>query len=355
MSVAVEKLTKRFAPGGLPAVSDIAFEAPAGAITSLIGPSGAGKSTVLRIVAGLEQPDEGVVRIAGEDYTRVPVQKRGVGLVFQNYALFQNMTVRDNVGFGLEVRGRPKGEVRRRADELLALIQLESLGDRFPAQLSGGQRQRVAFARALAIEPKVLLLDEPFGALDARVRRELREWLHDLHQKTQVTTLLVTHDQEEALEISEHVVILLDGRVAQAGSPSEVYDRPASPAVAEFLGANVLRGRVRQGRAVAGPVEVSAPDGAAEGEEALAYVRPHDLKLARASSSGSDGDEVRMGTIERFRLVGARVKITVLLAAGDRVTVELAREEFEALAVGEGDQVLVDVREARVFLGDYAI
>ena len=355
MSVSVENLTKRFSPGGLPAVSEIAFDAPSGAITSLIGPSGAGKSTVLRIVAGLELPDEGIVRIAGEDCSRVPVQKRGVGLVFQNYALFQNMTVRDNVGFGLEVRGRPKKEVRERADELLALVQLEAMGDRRPAQLSGGQRQRVAFARALAIEPKVLLLDEPFGALDARVRRELREWLHQLHAKTQVTTLLVTHDQEEALEISEHVVILLGGRVAQAGSPSDVYDRPVSPAVAEFLGANVLRGTIRGGRAEAGPLNMSAPEGAHEGDQALAYVRPHDLKLARASASEGEGDDVRMGQIERVRLVGARVKISLMLVAGDRVTVELARDEFEALAVGEGDQVLVDVREARVFLGDYAI
>jgi sulfate/thiosulfate transport system ATP-binding protein len=332
VSVTVEKLTKRFSAGGSPAIADIAFEAPSGAITSLIGPSGAGKSTVLRIVAGLESPDEGVVRIAGQDCSKVPVQERGVGLVFQNYALFQHMTVRDNVGFGLSVRGRPKKEVHARAEELLALVQLEGYGDRFPRQLSGGQRQRVAFARALAIEPKVLLLDEPFGALDARVRRELREWLHDLHEKTQTTTLLVTHDQEEALEISGHVVILLDGRLAQAGSPGDVYDRPVSPAVAEFLGANVLHN-----------------------ESELSYVRPHDVKIARASSEGSEGGEVRMGEVERIRMVGARAKVTLMLPGGDRVTVELGKEELETLHIAEGDQVLVDVGQARVFLGDYAI
>jgi sulfate transport system ATP-binding protein len=331
VSVTVQGLTKRFVAGGSPAIGDVSFDAPTGGITALIGPSGAGKSTVLRIVAGLEQADEGSVRIGGADCTRTRPQDRGVGLVFQSYALFQNMSVRDNVGFGLSVRGRNKAEVRKRADELLELVELGGYGDRFPSQLSGGQRQRVAFARALAIEPKVLLLDEPFGALDARVRSGLREWLHELHHRTKVTTLLVTHDREEALEISEHVVILLDGRVAQAGSPASVYDHPASPAVAELFGANVLRG------------------------EALRHVHPHEVTLARTSSSGSDHEDVRTGTIQRMRPVGARVKITLLMPEGDRVTVDMAREEVEELAVVEGDRVLVDVRAARMFLGDYAI
>jgi sulfate transport system ATP-binding protein len=334
MSVSVERLTKRFVSGGPPAIESIAFDAPAGAITSLIGPSGAGKSTVLRIVAGLEFPDTGNVTIQGVDVSRVPARERGVGLVFQNYALFRNMNVRENVGFGLDVRRRPKNEVKARVDELLELVGLRELGERLPSQLSGGQRQRVAFARALAIEPKVLLLDEPFGALDARVRRELREWLRELHERTHVTTLLVTHDQEEALEISEHVVLMFDGRVAQAGPPREIYDRPRSAVVASFLGANIVRG-------------------ARAGEAVDAYVRPEDVKLRRAASS--DESETRTGKIERVRVVGAKVKVALALASGERIAVDMARGEFDALDLSVGDRVHVDVRSAKVFLEDYAI
>ncbi len=217
MSVRVQSLIKRYAQGELPAVNDVSFEAPSGAVTALLGPSGAGKSTVLRVIAGLEQPDAGQVLIAGKDCANIRIQDRGVGLVFQSYALFEHLTVRENIGFGLEVRGRRETEVRTRVDELLALVQLDGFANRKPAQLSGGQRQRVAFARALAVEPKVLLLDEPFGALDARVRVELREWLKTMHAHTHVTTVLVTHDQEEAFEVADQVVVLFDGRVAQAG------------------------------------------------------------------------------------------------------------------------------------------
>jgi len=236
MSVVVRGLTKRFFSRGLPAVADVSFKAPTGAITALLGPSGAGKSTVLRLIAGLEIPDAGTIHIDECDCARVPVQKRGVGFVFQSYGLFDHMTVRRNVAFGLEVRKRPKREIDARVGELLALIQLEGFGERRPAQLSGGQRQRVAFARALAVKPKVLLLDEPFGALDAKVRLELREWLRKLHAETHVTTLLVTHDQDEAFSVAERVVVMLDGKVAQEGSPREVLEHPRDERVAAFLG-----------------------------------------------------------------------------------------------------------------------
>ena len=217
-------------------MADVSFRAPTGGITTLLGPSGSGKSTVLRVVAGLEQPDAGQVMFGGEDVTQLPAQKRGLGFVFQSYALFKHMTVRKNIAFGLGVRKVGVEETRRKVEELLSLVQLDGLGDRYPAQLSGGQRQRVAFARALAIEPKVLLLDEPFGALDAQVRVELRDWLRAFNAQRHVTTLLVTHDQEEAVELSDHVVVMHEGRVAQAGTPREIYDRPATPFVAGVRG-----------------------------------------------------------------------------------------------------------------------
>ncbi len=253
MSLVVNNLTKRFTLRGTPAVADVSFAAPTGGITTLLGPSGSGKSTVLRMVAGLEQPDSGTVQFGERDFTTVPAQRRGIGFVFQSYALFKHMNVRKNIAFGLRVRKTAPEEVRARVDELLSLVQLDGLGERYPGQLSGGQRQRVAFARALAIAPQLLLLDEPFGALDAQVRLELREWLRRFHDQRHVTTLLVTHDQEEAMEVSDHVVVMHEGRVAQVGQPQEVYDRPATPFVASFVGgANVLRGHMRDGRASVG-------------------------------------------------------------------------------------------------------
>jgi sulfate transport system ATP-binding protein len=371
MSIAAHELTKRYARGGPPAVERVTFEAPTGAITAIVGPSGAGKSTLLRLIAGLEAPDGGEVLIEGEHVTAVPPQGRGVGVVFQSYALFQNMTVRENVAFGLEVRRRPRHEVQARVDELLRLVQLEGLGERRPGQLSGGQQQRVAFARALAVRPRVLLLDEPFGALDARVRRELREWLQRLHEETHVTTLLVTHDQDEALELADHVVVMLDGRVAQAGEPGVIYDRAISPAVAAFLGARVVRGHVRAGRIEAGPFLLPVPASAAEGAAVAAYLRPHDVRLRRMKEAegrsigeeadrprhsadgladGSNGAGGTSAHVERMRVVGAQVKVALLLASGERVTVDVPRAEFEALALGEGDRVLLDVHPARVFL-----
>ncbi|WP_224250108.1 sulfate/molybdate ABC transporter ATP-binding protein [Hyalangium gracile] len=364
MSVIVERLTKRFTTGGTPAVSDVSFRAPAGAITTLLGPSGAGKSTLLRLIAGLEFPDEGSIQIDGVDCTSLPVQKRGIGVVFQSYALFKHMTVRENIAFGLSVRRLPRAESEARVDEMLKLVQLEELGQRYPGQLSGGQRQRVAFARALAIRPKLLLLDEPFGALDTRVRVELREWLHELHVQTGVTTLLVTHDQEEALEISQHVVVMEEGRVAQAGSPADIYDRPATPFVASFVGGtSILKGHVREGRAELGSLIVAAPESAQEGQAVRAFVRPHDIKLAKKphgntvngvnGTHGANG--VSTGRVERLKPVGGHVKVLLKLPTGDTVTVEVPRNEFDQLGVVEGDSVHADVRTARVFVGDFSI
>src|SRR5688572_17017337 len=227
-------VTKRF--GTFTALDDVSLVVEAGSLTALLGPSGSGKSTLLRVIAGLEQPDTGEIVISGEDATALAPQERGVGFVFQHYAAFKHMTVRDNVGFGLAVRKRPKAEIRARVDELLELVQLQPFGHRYPAQLSGGQRQRMALARALAVEPEVLLLDEPFGALDARVRAELREWLRRLHDEVHVTTVFVTHDQEEAMEVADRIVVLNHGRVEQDGPPRELYDRPANAFVMGFLG-----------------------------------------------------------------------------------------------------------------------
>jgi len=352
MSVRVEKLTKRYTEKGTPAVSDVAFEAPTGAITSLIGPSGAGKSTILRLVAGLEIADAGRVFIEEEDVTTSSVQARGVGLVFQNYALFQHMTVFDNIAFGLDVRRRPRAEIKDRVEELLRLVQLEDLAKRYPAQLSGGQRQRVAFARALAIRPKVLLLDEPFGALDARVRVELREWLERLHDETHVTTLLVTHDQQEAFEVSQHVVVMGDGRVIQAGSPTEVYDHPATPEAATFLGANLLRGSIKEGRAEVGSLSVNAPSDAREGAAAMAFVRSHDVQIALPTDPST---QLSLARVVRVRRVGGYTKVIVEMPAGDQVTIDLPREDFDKLGVASGDRVLVNVRAANVFVLDYQI
>ena len=313
MSVEVQNLTRRFTSGGTPAVHGVSFVAPGGAITSLLGPSGAGKSTLLRTIAGLEYPDEGRVLIEGKDCTNIRIQERGVGLVFQGYALFEHMTVRENIAFGLDVRGHPKAQTKARVDELLELIQLSELGARKPSQLSGGQRQRVAFARALAPRPRVLLLDEPFGALDTQVRMELREWLVRLHEKTQLTTVLVTHDQEEAFEVSDHVVVLFGGQVAQVGTPDETYDRPVNRQVAEFIGgANVL--------------------------STGAVVRPHDVQITKPfTPSESDG------RITALRRVGGYVKLTVQLPSGERLNAEISQTEAAAKGLAEGDRIQVEI------------
>src|SRR5216683_3075921 len=290
MSIVLEAVTKRFTSGGTPAVSDVSFEAPRGAITAVLGPSGAGKSTVLRIVAGLEAPDSGRVLIDGQDCAHVPVRKRGVGLVFQHYALFRHMTVRENVAFGLSVRRVPRKEVAARVAELLQLVQLEHLADRYPAQLSGGQRQRIAFARALAVRPRVLLLDEPFGALDAEVRKDLRRWLREIHERTGHTTVFVTHDQDEALELSDRVAVLNRGRIEQIASPDEVYERPATPFVFGFIGhSNQVDVTVAQGRARFAGVDIGAAGNGIPCGKGHAFFRPQHATLRGGDSSALRG------------------------------------------------------------------
>jgi len=358
MSVVVSNLTKRFPAANTPAVADVSFAAPPGSITALLGPSGSGKSTVLRIIAGLEEPDAGTVFLGDRDCTHVPAQQRQVGFVFQSYALFKHMTVVQNIAFGLSVRRLPRRAIDARVAELLALTQLEGLDDRYPAQLSGGQRQRVALARALAIKPSILLLDEPFGALDAQVRLEMRQWLRRLHDETHVTTLLVTHDQEEALELSEHVVVMHGGRVEQSGSPQEIYDDPATPFVAQFVGsANVLSGHVEDGRASLAPdLSVAVSSTAPNGAPVQAFVRPHDVTLRKAESSSPVEDgRVAVARVIRLVRVGGQVKVSLVLTDGTPMSVELPRAEVDSLGFSEGDRVLVDLRDAKLFVEDYSI
>lgn len=355
MTVSVENIIKRFGSTAEPAaVANVSFQARPKAITTLLGPSGSGKSTLLRLIAGLEVPDSGRVFIDGQDVTTLSPQHRNVGFVFQSYALFKHMTVSDNVAFGMKVRGLPKTQVKERVAELLKLVQLPDFGSRFPAQLSGGQRQRVALARALAIEPKVLLLDEPFGALDTQVRLELREWLLSLHERTGITTLLVTHDQEEALELSQHVVLLNHGKVAQADSPHQLYDHPADEFVASFLGgANIIKSRVAGGEAKVGSQSVRAPSGAREGTPVQAFVRPHNIRIRRPQL-GRD-NSLDLGKIERLTRVGGYVKVYVSLPSGESIVVLMAKAEVDQLSVEPGDAVAVDVVDAKVFVQSYSI
>jgi sulfate/thiosulfate transport system ATP-binding protein len=337
----VEGLWKRF--GDFEAVKDVTFTAEAGSITALLGPSGSGKSTVLRMIAGLEEPTAGRIWMEGEEHTFKTVQERRVGFVFQHFALFRHMTVAQNVAFGLSVRKQPKAEQRARVDELLELVQLSGFRERFPDQLSGGQRQRVALARALAPEPKVLLLDEPFGALDARVRQELRRWLDELHRELGVTSLLVTHDQDEALELANRVVVMHEGRVEQVGAPSEVYNDPATPFVAGFVGtANVLHGHVARGHVQFGSHRVAGADHLEEGIEARAFVRPNDVRLA----TNGNGEGVR-ATIERIVTLGWISRVILRLPDDQVLTAELPNDELGDL--GLGSTVFVDLRRAKAF------
>jgi sulfate/thiosulfate transport system ATP-binding protein len=351
MTVRTEVVNKRFNDKGAAAVDNVTFEAKPGVITTLLGPSGSGKSTLLRLIAGLERPDSGKIFIDGRDATAVSPRDRNVGFVFQSYALFRHMTVFENVAFGMRIRKQPKAQIRERVEDLIARVQLRGYEQRYPSQLSGGQRQRIALARALATDPKVLLLDEPFGALDTKVRVELREWLLGFQESAQITTLLVTHDQEEALELSDHVVLLSDGKVEQAGAPHELYDAPATPFVASFLGGgSLLRGTVRSGRAEVGTLALDAPAGAEDGAEVRALVRSHDIRLEK----GGDGD-VSLARVERMRRIGPRVKLMLTLASGDAVTVHMPKNEVDDLGIESGDRVLVDLKDAKVFVEDYAI
>ena len=348
MSIEVRGVGKRF--GSFQAAADVTFAAPDGQITSLLGPSGSGKSTVLRIIAGLEPPDEGEVFITGAHATHQRAQDRGIGFVFQHYALFRHMTVAENVGFGLSVRKVPRREIDARVAELLRLVQLEGYGDRLPSQLSGGQRQRVALARALAPRPRVLLLDEPFGALDARVREELRAWLRNLHDEVGMTTLLVTHDQDEAMELSDRVVVMDRGRVEQVGTPEEIYDAPATPFVASFVGSsNLFRGRIAAGRAEVEGLGVALPGDAIDGATIDAFVRPHDVEL---QTRAPDGVESVRADVMRIVRLGWVVKVELRLATGRLVMVQQTRAQLDALRLAAGAPVWLSLRTATVFVNE---
>jgi sulfate/thiosulfate transport system ATP-binding protein len=350
MGIVVRDLRKSF--GAAKVVDGVSFAVPGGELVALLGPSGGGKSTVLRMIAGLEEPDSGTIELNGADATRARVQDRAVGFVFQHYALFRHMTVRQNVAFGLSVRRRPKAEIEATVRELLDLIQLGTLGDRYPDELSGGQRQRVALARALAPKPSLLLLDEPFGALDAKVRVELREWIRRLHHERSITSVFVTHDQDEAMDLADRVIVLHKGRVEQIGTPEDIYDRPATEFVASFVGAsNVLNGEVKDGRFSLGALDMGAPSGAGDGAGVRAFVRPHDVDLVPAGA----GPAVASARIERMARVGFMIRIDLKLADGQPLTVELTRDRVAEIGVVEGDRVLVNLREAKLFVQDYAI
>jgi sulfate transport system ATP-binding protein len=351
MSIEVQRLRKTF--GSFEALRDVSMTVATGELVALLGPSGSGKTTLLRVIAGLEAADSGVVLFDGEDATRRNATDRQVGFVFQHYALFRHMTVFENVAFGLRVRPRaqrpPDVEIARRVNELLALVQLDYLGTRYPSQLSGGQRQRVALARALAVEPKVLLLDEPFGALDAKVRQELRRWLRRLHGQIHLTSVFVTHDQEEALELADRVIVMNAGQIEQDGTPEDVVDRPASAFVMTFVGnVNIFQGRVQNGRAHIGPVALDFPDHQSpDAREAVGYARPHELELGRADT----GDGL-WATLRDIRISGALVKLELDGEDGRLIQVELGREPFAALEIARGERVYVRLRNVRVFTRD---
>ncbi|HEV8098300.1 MAG TPA: sulfate ABC transporter ATP-binding protein [Gaiellaceae bacterium] len=307
MGISVVEVSKQF--NGFTALHEVSLAIPEGSLTALLGPSGSGKSTLLRVIAGLEQPDSGQVLLNDEDVTATPARERGVGMVFQHYAAFKHMTVYDNVAFGLSIRRRPRNEIRDRVHELLKLVQLEGLAQRYPSQLSGGQRQRMALARALAVEPSVLLLDEPFGALDARVRQELRAWLRRLHDEVHVTTIIVTHDQEEAMEVAGQIVVLNEGRVEQVGSPRELYEQPANEFVMSFVG----------------PVNRLGD----------AFVRPHDVELLHEPDGGGAAEAM----VERVVHLGFEVRVELVREDGQQLTAQLTQEQAELLELERGQIV----------------
>jgi sulfate transport system ATP-binding protein len=310
------RIVKRF--GDFTALDGVSVDVPSGSLTALLGPSGSGKSTLLRVIAGLERPDGGAVRLDGRDVTNLPPQERGVGFVFQHYAAFKHMTVWENVAFGPKIRRRPRAEVRRRVGELLELVQLSRLGDRYPAQLSGGQRQRMGLARALAVDPKVLLLDEPFGALDARVRKELRAWLRRLHDETHTTTVIVTHDQEEAMEVADRVVVMNGGRIEQTAPPRELYDHPANEFVMSFVG----------------PVNRLGDT----------FIRPHDVELLLEPNGAT-----QEAMVQRLVHLGFEVRVELVRDDGEVLSAQLTREQVEALELHGGQIVYLRPMRQTVF------
>lgn len=356
MSIEVLHLSKHF--GTFTALHDVNLQVNSGELLALLGPSGSGKTTLLRVIAGLETADSGQVLFHGEDATDQHVRERQVGFVFQHYALFRNMTIFENVAFGLRVRPkkfRPShAEIRDRVMALLHLVQLDWLADRYPHQLSGGQRQRIALARALAVEPKVLLLDEPFGALDAKVRKELRSWLRRLHDDMHITSVFVTHDQEEALEVADRVVVMNEGRIEQIGTPDEVYEQPASPFVYEFLGhVNLFHSRLHRGHAWIGDIAVAAPEHAeAEERSAIAYVRPHEIEVERVQTGGA----AMAALVVHILSIGPIVRLELVRKNDEDITpiqVEISKERFRELQLTKGDEVFIKPRRLDLFPNQY--
>ncbi len=357
MSIEAINITKHF--GSFPALRDVSLRVSAGELVALLGPSGSGKTSLLRIIAGLEAPDRGTIRLNDEDATQQSAGKRHVGFVFQHYALFRHMTVFENIAFGLRVKPRQqrlsRGEIRDRVMQLLKLIQLDWLSQNYPHQLSGGQRQRVALARALAVEPKVLLLDEPFGALDANVRKELRRWLRRLHDEIHVASVFVTHDQEEALEVADRVAIMNEGKIQQIGTPQEVYDSPTNSFVYNFLGnVNLFHGRIQSGRAQMGPLDLAAPEPQAHWEgPAVAYARPHDMEIKRQLDPL---ESALQAVVSYISTAGPRVKLELKRCdSGELVEAELSKDRFRELALKIGECVFVKPRNLQVFREDYSI
>jgi sulfate transport system ATP-binding protein len=349
MKIEARNLTKRF--GNFTALRDVTVEVPDGQLVALLGPSGCGKTTLLRIIAGLDVPDSGGIYFEGQDVGDRKVRERQVGFVFQHYALFRHMTIFENVAFGLRVRPRhlrpSESEIRATVNQLLELIQVDWLAKRYPSQLSGGQRQRVALARALAVEPRVLLLDEPFGALDAKVRADLRRWLRQLHDTLRLTAVLVTHDQEEALEVADRVVVMNEGQVEQVGSPEDVYDHPATPFVYNFLGrVNLFHARMHDGRAHIGEMAVDLPEHAAQAP-LIGYVRPHEIELERAEAYHA---LAVLATVARIQAIGPIVRVDLKRDDADElIEAELSKARYHELGLMVGDRVAVRANNVRVF------
>lgn len=353
MSIEIRNITKTF--GGFTALNDVSLKVPSGELVALLGPSGCGKTTLLRIISGLEEADResGPILFDEQDVGSRKAGDRHVGFVFQHYALFRHMTVFDNIAFGLRVRPRydrpSKRSILRKVARLLKLVQLENMANRYPHQLSGGQRQRVALARALAVEPRVLLLDEPFGALDAKVRVELRQWLRRLHDEIHMTSVFVTHDQDEALEVADRVAVMNRGRIEQIGTPEEVFHRPQTEFVMNFLGdVNQFHGRLEAGKVHIGTMALEAP-GKSDGESATVFVRPHDLEIA----TKPNGHPSFQATVVRIHAAGARVTLELIAESGEKLSAVLSHPEFQDLRVETGDVVYVSPRVFRVFDEDH--
>lgn len=339
MSILIQNVFKNF--GTFQALENINLEIEPGSLVALLGPSGSGKSTLLRTIAGLETPDLGQIIINGQDATRIDIRKRQIGFVFQHYALFKHLTIRKNIAFGLEIRKVPRPQIKHRVEELLDLVQLQGLGDRYPAQLSGGQRQRVALARALAVQPQVLLLDEPFGALDAQVRKELRSWLRKLHEEVHVTSVFVTHDQEEAMEVADRIVVMNQGKIEQIGTPAEIYDHPQTPFVMRFIGAvNVLPSHAHLSQ-----VGGVAPEGSRQ-----VFIRPHDLEIVPPSVENSVAAKVR-----RVVHLGREIQAELVSADGLTFDIHLSRDQFNELNLVPEQQVWVKPKTAKQFAWHYEI